>query len=402
MKKALSLAILSGWFATGASHAQVNIHIAGSTAFRANAFRTIRASFDGGAPTSMNPASASGGTGTVTFQGTMTNLFGSQTVTVYAAYNGSVQGLGDLANNTSLNFTNITPGGGIVSAVPDITFSDVDRVATLTPNVATTETHIAVLPFTYVRGFYTPSTVTNITSHQLASLWNNGVLALSFFTGLASDDTNPMYVTGRNEDSGSRVCGDTDAYYTGTPQYYGFNTGQPNTWALMTNLLNGFTYGTGYSSGGNEATAITNHNAGGAVVGYEGLNDALTVAGSASTGIPVPNAGGGCSIIAYQGVLPMANYTPGNTPVPAKPDFTPIIKGQYDFWSYECLEMLNTHTADNVYHYYTNMVAGIDADIALAESNNGNSAVYGPVTAIRLSEMKVTRSAVGAPITPTP
>ena len=62
-------------------------------------------------------------------------------------YNGSVQGLGDLANNTSLNFTNINPGGGNVSAVPDIhVYPDVDRVATLTPSVATTETHIAVLP----------------------------------------------------------------------------------------------------------------------------------------------------------------------------------------------------------------------------------------------------------------
>ncbi len=171
MKKALTLAILSGWFATGALHAQVNIHISGSTAFRANAYRGIRTSFDGGAPTSMNPANATSGTGVVTFQGTMTSLFGSQTVTVYANYNGSVQGLGDLANNTSLNFTNITPGGGNVSAVPDITFSDVDHIATLYPNVAVTETHIAVLPFTYVRGYYTPTAVTNITSHQLASLW---------------------------------------------------------------------------------------------------------------------------------------------------------------------------------------------------------------------------------------
>jgi len=402
MKKALTLAILSGCFATGALHAQVNIHIAGSTAFRANAYRTIRASFDGGAPTAMNPANASGGTGTVTFQGTMSNLFGGQTVTVYASYNGSVQGLGDLANNTSLNFTNITPGGGNVSAVPDITFSDVDHVSTLFPNVAVTETHIAVLPFTYCRNYYTPSTVTNVTAHQLQSLWDNGAVALSFFTGLLSDDTNTMYVTGRNEDSGTRVTGDTDAGYSGTPVYYGFNTTAPTTWAVLNQNLSGSFYGPGYSSGGNEATALTNHNAGGACIGYEGLNDALAVAGSASTGVPVPNGGGGCAIIAYEGALPFANYTPGSTQVPAKPDFTPIIKGQYDFWSYECLETLNTHTSDNVYHYYTNMVAGIDADIALAESNNGNSSTYGPVTAIRLSEMKVSRSSVGGKISPTP
>lgn len=400
MKKALTLAVLSGCFATGALHAQVNIHISGSTAFRANAYRGIRTSFDGGAPTAMNPANATSGTSIVTFQGTMSALFGSQTVTVYADYNGSVQGLGDLANSTALSFTNITPGGGSVSAVPDITFSDADHVATLFPNVAVTETHVAVLPFTYVRGYYTPTSVTNITSHQLNSLWNNGALALSFFTGNPADDSNTMYVTGRNRDSGSRVCGDTDAYFSGTPIYWGFNTTAPTVWAVMNQNLAGSLYGFGYSSGGNEATAITNQNAGGPVVGYEGMNDALTVAGSASTGVPVPNGGGGCSIIAFQGVLPMANYTPGSTQVPAKPDFTPIIKGQYDFWSYECLEMLNTHTADNVYHYYTNMVTVIDQDIANGEAAGGNSSVYGPVTDIRLSEMKVSRTSVGGPITP--
>ena len=56
----------------------------------------------------------------------MSSLFGGQTVTVYCSFNGSVQGLKDLKNNTSITFTNATPGGAAVSAVPTITFSDVD------------------------------------------------------------------------------------------------------------------------------------------------------------------------------------------------------------------------------------------------------------------------------------
>jgi hypothetical protein len=400
MKKILTMAALGGLFAATTLQAQVNIYIAGSTAFRANAFRAIRAAFDGGAPTSMNPPNASGGTSVVTFQGTMSTLFPSQTVTVYASYNGSVQGLGDLSGNTSITFTNITPGGAAVVAVPTITFSDVDKASTLFPSVPTTETHVAVLPFVYCRNFYTPATVTNITGHQLQTLWDNGLLKLSFFTGNTNDDSTFMYVTGRNKDSGTRVASTADTYYTGTPVLYGFNTTAPTTWAIMNQNLSPAIYGVGYSSGGNEAGALTNANAAGPCVGYLGLNDALTVAGSASTAIPVPNGGGGCAIIAYDGFLPFNGYTTGSTPVPAFPDYTPIIKGQYSFWSYENLETLNTHTSDATYQYYTNMVSGLDMDIQNAEAAGGNSSAYGPVTAIRLSEMKCSRSSVGGKITP--
>jgi hypothetical protein len=211
-----------------------------------------------------------------------------------------------------------------------------------------------------------------------------------------------MYVTGRDLDSGSRVINDTDTYYTGTPTLYGFNTTAPTTWAVMNQNLLASIYGFGYTSGGNVASALTNQNAGGACVSYLGLNDALTVATTASTGVTnIINPGGGCGIISYDGNLPFKGYIPSvTTAVPAYPDFTPVKEGQYTLWSYECLETLNTHTSDSVYSYYTNMVTAIDNDIALAETNAGNSAVYGPVTAIRLSEMRVTRSSVGGKILP--
>jgi len=93
MKKILTMAVLGGLFAASTLQAQVNIYIAGSTAFRANAFRAVKAAFDGNSWASINPPTASTGTGTYTAQGTMTSLFGAQTVTVYAAFNGSVQGL---------------------------------------------------------------------------------------------------------------------------------------------------------------------------------------------------------------------------------------------------------------------------------------------------------------------
>jgi len=398
MKKILTMAVLGGLFAASTLQAQVNIYIAGSTAFRANVFRAVKNAFDGGTYSSIYPAAAGTGTGTYVMQGTMTPLYGAQTVTVYASFNGSVQGLEDLLNNTAITFSNLS--GSAVSVVPTITFSDVDKVSTLAANAPVTETHVAILPFTYCRNYYTPTTVTNITGHQLQSLWANGLLALSYFTGNSSDASSYMYVTGRNKDSGSRVCGHADAYYTGTPILYGFNTTAPTTWAIMNQNLTGTLYGPGYTSGGNEAIALTNQNAAGACVGYLGLNDALTVTGSASTGAPKVNGGGNCAIIAYDGFLPFNGYTPSSQTVPAYPDFTPIIKGQYSFWSYECEEMLNTHTSDSTFQYYTNMVSALDNDIYQAEQAGGNSATYGPVTAVRLSEMQCSRSSVGGAITP--
>lgn len=392
---------MGGLLTTAAVNAQtVNIHIAGSTAFRANAFRAIRASFDGGAPTTMNPANATTGTSTVTFSGTMTSLFGSQTVNVFCAYDGSVRGLADLTG-ANVNFLQ-TSGTNTVSAKVDITFSDVDKAATLFPNTPTTETSIAILPFVWCKNYYAPSSVTNITGHQIRPLLDGGDLALSFLTGNTNDATNLMYITGRDLDSGSRVMNDTDTYYTGTPVLWGFNTSAPTNWAVMNQNLLGITYGFGYSSGGNVATALTNQNAGGPCVSYLGLNDALTVATTASTGVTnIANPGGGCGLISYDGNMPFYGYTPSvTTTVPAFPDFTPIKQGQYSLWSYENLEMLNTHTADSVFSYYTNMVTAIDNDIAAAETAGGNSSVYGPVTAVRLSEMQVGRSTVGGKITP--
>ena len=307
MKKILTMAVLGGLFAASTLQAQVNIYIAGSTAFRANAYRSIQAAFDGHNWTTVVPANASTGTGVYTATGTMTPLFGGQTVTIYCSFNGSVQGLNDLKNNTSITFTNAVAGGAAVSAVPTITFSDVDQSSTLAAGVPVTETHVAILPFVYVRNYYCPTTVTNVTTKQLASLWANGLLKLSMFTGNSADDSSNIYVTGRNKDSGSRVTALSDALYTGSQKAWGFNNATPTVFSLMTDNLSGTIYGTGYSSGGNEAIALTNQNVtvssvGVGLIGYEGLNDALLIAGNTSTGTQGKNNGGGnCSIIAYDG-----------------------------------------------------------------------------------------------------
>ena len=67
--------------------------------------------------------------------------------------------------------------------------------------------------------------------------------------------------------------------------------------------------------------------------------------------------------------------------VVASPDFTPTLKGLYSYWSYEHLFELSGAVGGNVIiSSGTALVAGIDTDIATL-----------PVTAIRLTQMKVSR-----------
>jgi hypothetical protein len=409
MKKALTLTIIGGILTTLSSEAQI-IHVAGSTAFRANMFRAIGAAFDGQAPLSVNPANASTGTGTVTFTGTISNLFGTNIITVAAFYDGSVRGLADLQFGNNLGYLG-TSGTNTVPAPADLTLSDVDKSSTLFPNAPTVETPVAVLPFGLFRNFYSTN-VTAMTDKQYFSLLSsgNGYLAKSFVTGLSSDDTNRLYVTGRNLDSGTRVLSDLDTGSSATtPAWWGFNTTAPTNWAQMNQNLStapsGFPnnfYGIGFASGGNEATALTNQNAGGSCIGFLGLNDGLVVATSGSTGFATGkaplNPGGSCGLVSYNGYYPFNGYSNN---IPANPDYTPVITGQYSAWSYEQMEIKNTHTNDNVYIYATNLIAALDADILAAKNASGNSVLYGPVTAIRLSDMKVTRTSVGGAITPT-
>ena len=438
MKKALILTVLGGLVSAVSTQAQVNIHLAGSTAFRANVYRAVYNAFDGGAPTAKFPSSISGSTGTYTVQGTISNVFGTNLVTVYALFDGSVRGLADINNGVNLNY--LTLSGGTNAATPDFTMCDVDKVSTLFPQAPTLEIPVAVIPFVYVRSYSAPTNFVNVTGHQLKNLFAsaNGYLSTSYFTSNTNDDTSStpyVYVTGRNKDSGTRVTGDADSYAGATsPTFWGTNTaGSVNQWAVMNQYLSpapsgkpSSFYGYGFASGGNEAGALafantsitnnlgfvtnailstnnsivtTNYTTNSvfstnlvAAVGYLGLSDALAAVGTASS-TGVTGAKGNCAVLTYDGAYPFLGYTnTTSTNVPANPDFTPIKNGQYSLWSYENVEISNSHTntTDAVYQYVTNMISLIDSDIANAQTALGNNSTYGgAVTAVRLSDMKV-------------
>jgi hypothetical protein len=387
MKKILTLAVLGGLFAATTLQAQVNIYISGSTAFRANAWRSITNLY-GTHLTGENPggitANNSGAT-LVTLQGTIPTLFSAQIVTIYLSWNGSAQGTHNLVNNDNISFlTNDFAGDAaatnLVSHTPDLAFSDVFQLTTPFTTPTLVDTNVAVQPFCWVRGNGASTNIVNITAQQIEECWANGTIAQSYFTGKSSDDTTNVFFTGRNKDSGSRLTTVSDAFAVGDPTIWAVTNG---VWFVMTTntSANSVNYKAGFSSGGQEAACLSLAANGGGL-GYLGYSDARTVVG----------AGG--NIIAYNGALPF-NYT-NNVPLVGSaallansPDFTPIIKGQYSFWAYEHLFM-RSGLSGNIPTFYAAIVPAIDSDIAVAT----------PVTAIRLSLMQVSRQGDGGTISP--
>src|SRR5678816_4225393 len=86
-------------------HAQVEINISGAVAFRDTAYRAIRALY-GADLSSQNPADAAGTQNQlkVTWTGTLPTLFGNQTVTIRAFYNGANAGIQDLTQNRNVSY----------------------------------------------------------------------------------------------------------------------------------------------------------------------------------------------------------------------------------------------------------------------------------------------------------
>src|SRR5215468_8074354 len=104
MKKLLTILAASGLMTAATVQAQVDIYITGSTAFRANTYRSIRAIY-GANLTSQNPADPGASSANqVAWTGTIPALYGAQTVTIRASYSGSASGIQALTSGSSITF----------------------------------------------------------------------------------------------------------------------------------------------------------------------------------------------------------------------------------------------------------------------------------------------------------
>jgi len=333
MKIMNKIAVLSGasLLLATAAQAQVNIYISGAVAFRGQTYNLIRSLYDAGF--SQNPTSGSSAT-LIAWSGTASNALGtgSQTVNIYANYNGAVAAIQNLTVPTAAQFyTSAVPG--VTNTAPhsvDFAFSSVYQATTpYTSPVLDDPQPFGITPILWLKSTNSLPGLTNITSQQIKELASAGALPGYFFTGNASD-TNLVYFVTRDVTAGQRLIVFRDAGYTGaSPQAYQNNG---TKWVFD---------GSGRTS---TSQVIAQLNTYSNAISYLTGVDAINVLNKG------PN---GAAVLSYNGVYPFLNT---NSLSSATNDYTPVINGQYSLWGYEHLLKPTTlaGTALTLYNTLTN------------------------------------------------
>ncbi len=351
------LPVLAGSLLAGAAQAQVNLTITGSTSFRSITFDRVKSLFDPGYTSDGNF-----GTGPGTYSGTMSNSvpsLGPTPVTVRLSFSGSAAGMEAVDAGTPV--PTINPITGTTNNVaPDISLSDVYPESAQPPLDSSDfeQAIVGVLPFVWVRNNALTG-ITNITREQAVLLMSSsGIITnagqpvfgmpASF---LAGSSTNPVYLTGRDSGSGTRISVHKDIGYTGT---------SPRMWGL--DSLGNLVLTNGYSSGGSERTVIANN---ANVIGYLGVADAGAISASATQ-------------IAYEGV-PFS--------IPA------VQNGAYPIWGYEHLVNRTSALSDNQTQIRDALIA------ALTNQEFQTTNTLYTVNFVDQANMKVKRGTDGGTIT---
>lgn len=357
----LALTALAGVLLATSAPAQVEINISGAVAFRSTAYRAIRNLFiNNGTLISQNPADGPTTPSElkVTWTGTITNLYGNQTVTVRAFYNGAVAGIQDLVQDRNVAFlSSSTPGvttttTGVKS---DIAFSSIFQQATEFPSPVLDDALFGATPINFVKSTLGTAGITNITTHQLKTLLANGSVPAWFLTG-NTNDTHTIYFINRDPTAGQRVTVLLESLFTGSPSSYFWNT-TANAWQV--------------DSVGRTAGQITTHlNTYSNAISYLISEDSRNV----NSGLNVLNYNGSK---AFKGTF--NNLKPN--------DFTPVIDGQYSLWVYEHL-LIRNGTTGNVPAYRTALINSIATELETSPFS------------IPIGRLNVERDADGAPVAP--
>ncbi|MGC3960028.1 MAG: hypothetical protein QM813_19495 [Verrucomicrobiota bacterium] len=358
----LTLTALAGVLLVSSTQAQVEINISGAVAFRSTAYRAIRSLFlnNGGTLTSQNPADGSGTPAQlkVTWTGTIPSLYGAQTVTVRAFYNGAVAGIQDLTQDRLVQFlATSTPGDTTLSTdkKADIAFSSTYQASTEFNNPILQDEIFGVTPINLVKSTVGTAGITNITSHQLRTLAANGSLPAWFFTG-NTNDTQTIYFINRDPTAGQRVVLFADALYNGSPISY-----------FWTNNALGYVV----DATGRSATQITTH-----LTTYSNAISYLISEDSY-------NVNTGLNILSYNGNKAFKGTFSNTT----TNDFNPVIDGQYSLWVYEHL-LNKTTAASQVTAFRGALVAAIQTELQTSSFS------------IPEGRVRVERQADGAPVAP--
>lgn len=450
MKKTLLLTLALGLASASSLVAgTVDVYVTGSTAFRANVFTACSNLFNGtpfiyygdaahgGANSGFSSKTASWAMSGAPVS-TLTNISGN-TLVIHGLFTGSIQGLQSVEQSAKLTFAQAhgTAGGNAdtyVTNSPTIAFSDASGASA--PFLATgnyVEENVCVQPFVFVKSTTTVGAVTNINNvswEQLEYGIPNGRLPLAAWTGKVADTNTFVYILQRTKDSGTRRCETAGEYF----QYndpvgiyiYDYTNNFWYTPTVTTNASFGdspigvigtegpgnnnanLNWGFGYIGGGDIASSLNTNNAANQCIAMLSIGDSKSVGSS-----------NWATVVTFDGFWPTAAgaglHGNGGTN-----DYSPISLGYYPLWGLEVL----VHPID------PSTVPANDQDITKTELGdqftpgsfmgvfnaqtliNGGSPIVGSVereiqitepagaTAIRLSEMGNSRTAVGGTISP--
>jgi hypothetical protein len=463
------LALVLGVGVAPFAHGQANpVYISGAPSARAQLYQAL---LDLGlTPNSGDTSTAN----TFTFHGTVTpvaNLtsvlnnngyslpsgFNGQAATVYASFDGAVQGVRDLTEETQSSFEPVG-GGTQFSHGADLALDEGFQASSIftsptlrefvAPDSGTTPgTGLYVEPAAWVANAAASNAgVTYIKHDQIKYLLANGSAPLAFWTGVDANGGTLVALTGRDNASGIRIVGeDLESYLPGTSiaQYeIGASSSDPSglatglSWTTGGNLVGNpgtplvssststFPSG-GYSSGGKVVDALaypavaqdSGNGSGGdggsatstaAAVSYLVFSDAHLLPYPVQLAAAAPSPGWvhatpvAGEILTYEGVNPVLSLPPA--PGPIVFNINAVINGTYPFWTYV--------------HLYENpdITTGsyVDSDVGPGLANaiwyeiyvqgslhasTGGGLVF-PQTAIIESDMDVLRSSDGGALIP--
>lgn len=344
----LLLAALLGCLGSTAAHAQVEVTVTGSTAFRSITLNRAAALFDPGYTAVTNNAT----TGLITYTGTISNKvtsLGATQVKLRLSFSGSASGMLAVKNQTPIS-TAEAPGTNI-NKVADLAFSDVfpGSASPPIPDSAFDRTVVGVVPFVFVKNNGLVG-VTNVTRDQAVLLMTasgDGGMPASYLGGVSA---NPVYLIGRDSGSGTRISVEKDIGFSGTPLLWATNA----TGTLVTT--------NGYSSGGLVRSTVNGVTS---AIGYMGLGDYNAILANATA-------------LSYNGV-PYSH--------------TNVATGSYALWGYQ-------HVVNRVGGLSANQALVRDALVAAISDPafQATDSAYAP-NFVSLTDMQVERGADGGPIT---
>ncbi len=441
----------------------IDVYITGSTAFRANVYSACQRLFNpvqsgtnmtyfadaahGGANSGYSSKTASWCmTGSPATE--LTNLQGN-TLIIHGNFTGSIQGIQTTEANTLLLWAQPhgTQGANsdtYVTNSPTIGFSDASSTSVPYPVTANTfEETVCVQPFVMVKSASTNSAMLNIGNVTWEELYYgipNGTIPLSAWTYKNTDTNTSIYLMERTADSGTRRCFTSQENYlftdtvginvwdsTNNIMYIPTNTtplvtaGQGST-STATNVQVAGTegagfgganlqWGAGYIGGGDIATALGYANSNNTAIAYLSMGDSRTITTTNWS-----------QVISYAGLWPTAAGSAITSGTGTTNDYSPITEGFYPCWGYEILVHLIDPTQDSKHdqdisetQLGSQTLPGTFMGVFNAQTFiNGGSPLVGSIeneielsktvapyaTAIRWSDMKSNRQAVGGEISP--